>query len=42
LALDEDNAPYQSIFDKTQLSGGKFFLAANDDGGLTLCVSWLA
>jgi signal transduction histidine kinase len=42
LTLAEDNAPYQSIFDKTQLSGGKFSLAANDDGGLTLSVSWLA
>lgn len=42
LTIDDGNAPYQSIFDKAQLSGGKFALVANDDGGLTLSVSWLA
>lgn len=42
LVLDNEDSPYQSIFDKMQLSGGKFSLVANDEGGLTLSASWLA
>lgn len=42
LTVDDRNKPYQSIYDKMQLSGGKFSLAANSDGGAILSVAWFA
>lgn len=42
LTVDDRHSPYQSIFDKTQLSGGRFSLAANVDGGAILSVAWFA
>jgi hypothetical protein len=42
LTIDDNNSPYQSIYDKTQLSGGKFSLTADGEYGVILRVSWLA